>query len=144
MAETITSIQKPAPIFEEGAKSYLDLLTAQTEAGGALKPLGDTPTTRAAGFAPGVEAQSALAQAAQQQAASQAGLGTLSFDQTTGALSGVGSGSGIAGYQPFLDQAGTQAGLGQDALASGLGTVGTGLQDIGTASTTLGDRKSVV
>ena len=144
MAETITSIQQPAPIFEEGAKSYLDLLTAQTEAQGALKPLGDTPTTRAAGFAPGVEAQSALAQAAQQQAATQGGLGTLSFDQTTGALSGVGSGSGIAGYQPFLDQAGTQAGLGQTALQTGLGNVGAGLTDIGTASTTLGGVPSYI
>jgi len=144
MAETVTTIQQPAPIFEEGAKSYLDLLTAQTEAQGALKPLGDTPTTRAEGFAPGVEAQSALQQAAQQQAATQGGLGTLSFDPTTGAVAGVGSGTGIAGYQPFLDQAGTQAGLGQDALASGLGTVGTGLQDIGTASTTLGGVPSYI
>ena len=137
MAETVTTIQQPAPIFEEGAKSYLDLLTAQTEAAGALKPLGDTPTTRAEGFAPGVEAQGALAQAAQQQAATQAGLGTLSFDPATGALSGVGTGTGIAGYQPFLDQAGTQAGLGQDALATGLGAVGT-------ASTTLGGVPSYI
>jgi len=144
MAETITTVQQPAPIFEEGAKSYLDLLTAQTEAAGALQPLGATPTTRAAGFAPGVEAQSALAQAAQQQAATQGGLGTLSFDQTTGALSGVGSGSGIAGYQPFLDQAGTQAGLGQTALQTGLGNVGAGLTDIGTASTTLGGVPSYI
>jgi len=144
MAETVTTIQQPAPIFEEGAKSYLDLLTAQTEAQGALKPLGDTPTTRAEGFAPGVEGQSALAQAAQQQAATQAGLGTLSFDPTTGALSGVGTGTGIAGYQPFLDQAGTQAGLGQTALQTGLGTVGTGLTDIGTASTTLGGVPSYI
>jgi len=60
MAETVTTIQQPAPIFEEGAKSYLDLLTAQTQAAGALKPLGDTPTTRAEGFAPGVESQGAL------------------------------------------------------------------------------------
>ena len=137
MAETITTIQEPAPIFKEGAKSYLDLLTAQTEAAGALKPLGDTPTTRAEGFAPGVESQGALAQAAQQQAATQAGLGTLSFDPATGALSGVGTGTGIAGYQPFLDQAGTQAGLGQDALATGLGAVGT-------ASTTLGGVPSYI
>jgi len=137
MAETVTTIQQPAPIFEEGAKSYLDLLTAQTEAAGALKPLGDTPITRAEGFAPGVEGQSALAQAAQQQAAKQAGLGTLTFDPTTGALSGVGTGTGIAGYQPFLDAAGTQAGLGQDALAAGLGTVGT-------ASTTLGGVPSYI
>ena len=144
MAETITSIQQPAPIFEEGAKTYLDLLSAQTEAQGALQPLGATPTTRAAGFAPGVEAQSALQQKAQQQAATQGGLGALTFDQTTGAISGVGSGSGIAGYQPFLDAAGTQAGLGQTALATGLTNVGTGLADIGTASTTLGGVPSYI
>jgi hypothetical protein len=144
MAETVTTIQQPAPIFEEGAKSYLDLLTAQTEAAGALKPLGDTPTTRAEGFAPGVEAQGALAQAAQQQAATQAGLGTLSFDPATGALSGVGTGTGIAGYQPFLDQAGTQAGLGQASLQTGLGNVQAGLSDIGTASTTLGGVPSYI
>ena len=144
MAETVTTIQQPAPIFEEGAKSYLDLLTAQTEAAGALKPLGDTPTTRAEGFAPGVEAQGALAQAAQQQAATQGGLGALTFDQTTGAISGVGSGTGIAGYQPFLDAAGTQAGLGQTALQTGLTNVGAGLTDIGTASTTLGGVPSYI
>jgi len=137
MAETVTTIQEPAPIFKEGAKSYLDLLTAQTEAAGALKPLGDTPITRAEGFAPGVEGQSALAQAAQQQAAQQAGLGTLTFDQDTGAISGMGTGTGIAGYQPFLDAAGTQATAGQDALATGLGTVGT-------ASTTLGGVPSYI
>jgi len=146
MAETInqTITNKPAPIFEEGAKSYLDLLTAQTEAAGALQPLGATPTTRAEGFAPGVEAQSALAQQAQQQAATQGGLGALTFDQTTGAISGVGSGTGIAGYQPFLDQAGTQAGLGQTALQTGLGNVQAGLTDIGTASTTLGGVPSYI
>ena len=144
MAETITSIQQPAPIFEEGAKTYLDLLSAQTEAQGALQPLGATPTTRAAGFAPGVEAQSALQQKAQQQAATQGGLGALTFDQTTGAISGVGSGSGIAGYQPFLDAAGTQAGLGQTALQTGLTNVGAGLTDIGTASTTLGGVPSYI
>ena len=146
MAETInqTITNKPAPIFEEGAKSYLDLLTAQTEAAGALQPLGATPTTRAAGFAPGVEAQSALAQKAQQQAATQGGLGALTFDQTTGAISGVGSGTGIAGYQPFLDAAGTQAGLGQTALQTGLTNVGAGLTDIGTASTTLGGVPSYI
>jgi len=142
MAET-TLIQN-RPVFETGAEKYLELLTGQTTAEGALKPLGATPTTRAAGFAPGVEAQSALAQAAQQQAATQGGLGTLSFDQDTGAISGVGSGSGIAGYQPFLDQAGTQAGLGQTALATGLTNVGTGLDDIGTASTTLGGVPSYI
>ena len=142
MAET-TLIQN-RPVFESGAEKYLELLTGQTTAAGALKPLGATPTTRAAGFAPGVEAQSALAQKAQQQAATQGGLGALTFDQTTGAISGVGSGQGIAGYQPFLDAAGAQATAGQTALQTGLTNVGTGLADIGTASTTLGGVPSYI
>ena len=133
--DTITNITQPAPIFEEGAKKYLSELTKQTDYTKAI----DTSK-----FAPGVAQQNALAQAAQQQAATQAGLGTLSFDPATGALSGVGTGTGIAGYQPFLDQAGTQAGLGQTALQTGLGTVGTGLTDIGTASTTLGGVPSYI
>ncbi len=51
--DTLTTITQPAPLFEQGAKKYLELLTAQTGAQGALQPLGATPTTRAAGFAPG-------------------------------------------------------------------------------------------
>ena len=88
--DTLTTITQPAPLFEKGAEKYLELLTAQTGAAGALKPLGATPTTRAECFAPGVAQQSALAQATQQQAATQAGLGTLAFDPTTGAT-GTGS-----------------------------------------------------
>jgi len=152
MAETVTTIQQPAPIFEEGAKSYLDLLTAQTEAAGALKPLGDTPTTRAEGFAPGVEAQGALAQAAQQQAATQAGLGTLAFDPTTGAVTGTTGATGIGGYQQFLTPAAAQAGAAQTTLGNVRGQLtgaqtAAGLaqplltqagQDIGTSQQTLG------
>ena len=48
----------------------------------------------------------ALQQRAQQQAETQAGLGTLQFDPTTGAVSGV-TGTGVAGFQPFLDTAQT-------------------------------------
>ena len=101
MAETITNITQPAPIFEEGAKKYLAELTGQTDVSRAL----DTSK-----FAPGVAQQSALAQAAQQQAATQAGLGTLAFDPTTGAISGLSkAGTGIGGYQQFLDPAAAQA-----------------------------------
>ena len=51
----------------------------------------------------------ALQQQAQQQAATQAGLGTLQFDPNTGAVSGV-QGTGVAGFQPFLSDAQTTLG----------------------------------
>ena len=51
---------------------------------------------------------------AQQQAATQAGLGTLSFDPTTGTVTGVGAGTGVGGFQPFLDSA--QAATGPTAF----------------------------
>ena len=101
MAETITNITQPAPIFEEGAKKYLAELTGQTDVSRAL----DTSK-----FAPGVAQQNTLAQAMQQQAASQAGLGTLGFDPTTGAITGTTGATGIGGYQQFLDPAAAQAG----------------------------------
>ncbi len=47
---------------------------------------------------------SPLQQQAAQMAATQAGLGTLTFDPA-GAVSGVGQGTGIAGFQPFLSAA---------------------------------------
>ena len=150
--DTLTTITQPAPLFEKGAEKYLELLTAQTGAAGALKPLGATPTTRAAGYAPGVAEQSALAQATQQQAATQAGLGTLAFDPTTGAISGLTPGTGIGGYQQYLDPAAAQAQAAGTTLGNVRGQL-TGAQaaaaqaqplltqagqDIGTAATTLG------
>jgi len=143
MAETITNITQPAPIFEEGAKKYLSELTGQTDVSRAL----DTSK-----FAPGVASQNTLAQAMQQQAASQAGLGTLGFDATTGAITGTTGATGIGGYQQFLDPAAAQAGTAASTLGNvrgqltGAGTA-AGLaqplltqagQDIGTAGTTLG------
>ena len=47
---------------------------------------------------------SPLQQQAAQMQATQAGLGTLTFDPS-GAVSGVGQGTGIAGFQPFLTAA---------------------------------------
>ena len=58
---------------------------------------------------PQVAGQNVLTQAAQQQAATQAGLGQLQFD-ATGAVTGAGTGTGVAGYQPFLDQAAAYSG----------------------------------
>ena len=56
-------------------------------------------------MSPQIAGQNVFTQQAQQQAASQAGLGALTFDPTTGAVTGAGQGTGIAGYQPFLQQA---------------------------------------
>jgi len=55
-------------------------------------------------ISPKVAQLSPLVQAAQQRAATQAGLGTLQFSPT-GELTGVGAGTGIAAYQPYLQAA---------------------------------------
>ena len=96
MAEQ-TTISRPAPYLEAAGQSYLDLLT---------KKVGQAPTPQElAAMSPQVAGQNVLTQQAQQQAATQAGLGALTFDPTTGAVTGIGQGTGIAGYQPFLEQA---------------------------------------
>jgi len=143
---TQTTIVRPAPDVEAASKSYLEKLKTQVEPAAALQPLGAAPTPRVEGYAPGVEAQSALTQAAQQQAAAQAGY---AFDPATGAVTGA----GVAGYQPYLDIAGQRGAAGISALgtipgqqitaaqtAAGLAQplLGGAATDIGTAATTLG------
>jgi hypothetical protein len=98
MAEQ-TTISRPAPYLEAAGEKFIDLASQL-----AAKPV-DTSA-----FAPTIAGQNVLTQAAQQQAATQAGLGTLQFDPTTGAVSGVGTGTGVAGYQPFLQQAAAYSG----------------------------------
>jgi Arc/MetJ-type ribon-helix-helix transcriptional regulator len=98
MAEQ-TTISRPAPYLEAAGQTLLDLTTKLTG-----QPV-DTSK-----FAPSIAGQNVLTQAAQQQAATQAGLGSLSFDPTTGAVTGAGAGTGIAGYQPFLQQAAAYSG----------------------------------
>ena len=100
MAENVTqtTITQAPEYLQPGIEKFLDLSVAQ--AGDAI----DTSK-----FAPSVVGLGALQQQAQQQAATQAGLGTLQFDQTTGAVSGV-TGTGVAGYQPFLTDAQTTLG----------------------------------
>ena len=93
MAETVTSIQQAPDYLKPGIEKFLEGATAQ--AGQAM----DTST-----FAPSVVGLGALQQQAQQKAATQAGLGTLQFDPTTGAVSGV-QGTGVAGFEPFLQTA---------------------------------------
>ena len=97
MAEN-TTINRPAPYLEAAGETLLDLTTKLTG-----QPVDTTK------FAPSVANQNVLSQQAQQQAASQAGLGTLTFGPQ-GQVSGVGAGTGVAGYQPFLDQAAQYSG----------------------------------
>jgi len=96
---TQTTIARPAPYLEKAGERFVDLSAKL-----AAKPV-DTSK-----FAPTIAGQNVLTQAAQQQAATQAGLGTLQFDPTTGAVTGVGTGTGVAGYQPFLQQAAAYSG----------------------------------
>jgi hypothetical protein len=100
MATDYTQTVRRAPFLEAAQENYIDLLTQQV--GRAPGSVG-VPTLAELG--PQVAGQNVLTQAAQQQAATQAGLGQLTFDATTGAVTGVGTGTGVAGYQPFLDQA---------------------------------------
>ena len=95
MAEEVLqrTITQAPDYLQPGIEKYLEGAVAQ--AGQAI----DTSQ-----FAPSVVGLGALQQQAQQQAATQAGLGTLQFNPTTGAVSGV-QGTGVAGYQPFLQSA---------------------------------------
>ena len=115
MATDYTQTTRRAPFIEAAQENYIDLLTQQvgrapgsqiTDAQGNV--IGTVPTLAELG--PQVSAQNVLTQAAQQQAATQAGLGQLTFDPTTGAVTGAGTGTGVAGYQPFLDQASAYSG----------------------------------
>jgi len=108
----MTQITRPSPIIEEAQKAYLTSLRDQVET-----PL-DTSQ-----FAPSVVGRTALDQAIQQQTATQAGLGTLQFDPTSGAISGV-AGTGVAGFQPFLDTAQTTLGGVQPFITAAAGRTG--------------------
>jgi hypothetical protein len=98
MAEqTTTTIARPAPYLEAAGQTYLDLLTQK---------VGQAPTAQElTAMSPQIAGQGQFTQAAQQAAARQAGLGALTFDPTTGAVTQIGAGTGIAGYEPFLQQA---------------------------------------
>jgi len=99
--ETITQTNLPAPFIETMGKTFGEGITRL-----GAKPIDTTK------FQPTVAYQGALGQAGQQAAASQAGLGALQFDPTTGAVTGAGQGTGIAGYQPYLGAAGALTGPG--------------------------------
>ena len=105
MATDYTQTVRRAPFLEAAQENYIDLLTQQVG-----RAPGSTGVPTLAELGPQVAGQNVLTQAAQQQAATQAGLGQLTFDPTTGAVTGAGTGTGVAGYQPFLDQASAYSG----------------------------------
>ena len=113
MAEVTKTQALPAPFIETLGKTFGEQL-------GRLTPTAIDTSKFAPEVAPQI--QGGFTQAAQQAAATQAGLGALQFDATTGAVSGMGAGTGISGYQPFLEGAealtGTGAGTGAGSIAS--------------------------
>jgi protein-disulfide isomerase-like protein with CxxC motif len=69
-----------------------------------ILPLGEGETLDLSGVMPQVAGVNPLIQAAQQQAATQAGYGPLTYN-AQGEITGMGQGTGIAAYQPFIQQA---------------------------------------
>ena len=114
MAEEVLqrSITEAPDYLKPGIEKFLELSVDQ-----AAQPM-DTSK-----FAPSVVGLGGLQQQAQQQAATQAGLGTLQFDPTTGAVSGV-TGQGVAGFEPFLQTAQQTMGGVQPFITAAAGRTG--------------------
>ena len=106
--ETVTQTNLPAPFIETMGKTFGEGITRL-----AAKPIDTTK------FQPTVAEVGTVGQAAQQAAASQAGLGQLTFG-AEGQVTGIGQGTGIAGYQPYLSAA---TGLLGPGAGTGVGTV---------------------
>jgi len=104
MAVDYTQTTRRSPEIEAAQESYLDLLTQQV---GRAPGSAGVPTLGELG--PQIAGQNVLTQAAQQQAATQGGLGALTFG-TEGQVTGVGAGTGVSGYEPYLTQAGQYSG----------------------------------
>jgi hypothetical protein len=94
--DTTETITRPAPFIEAAAIPLTQRLMP------LLDPARATDTSA---FAPQVAAQTGIQQAAIQKGLDAAGLGQATFDATTGELTGVGQGTGISAFEPFLAQA---------------------------------------
>ena len=110
MAEVTKTQALPAPFIETLGKTFGEQL-------GRLAPQAIDTTQ----FQPTLATTGGVGQAAQQAAATQAGLGQLQFG-SSGEITGVGAGSGVGAYQPYLAGAqgltGTGAGTGVGSIAS--------------------------
>ena len=114
-----------SPEFEAAQESYIDLLTQQV---GRAPGTAGIPTLAQLG--PQVARVDPLTQAAQQRAATQAGLGQLTFTPE-GTVDTIGTGTGVAGFEPFLDQA-------KQFQTDAATTLGAVPSDIAAARATLG------
>ena len=99
-----TTTTRRAPFLEAAQEEYIDLLT---QAAGRAPGTAGVPTLAELG--PTIAGVDPLTQAAQQAAATQAGLGQLTFG-TDGQITGIGTGTGVQGFQPFFDQAAAYSG----------------------------------
>ena len=97
--QDITQTTRRAPFLEAAQENYIDLLTQQV---GRAPGSAGVPTLAELG--PQVSGVDPLTQAAQQRVATQAGLGQLTFGPE-GQIASVGTGTGVAGFEPFLDKA---------------------------------------
>ena len=96
-----TTIQRPAPFIEGAGAAFT----------GRLVPLLDpAKATDVASLYKDPSQQNILAQQGLQQQATQAGLGALTFGDD-GTVTNVAPGTGVAGFQPFLNEAQRLAGV---------------------------------
>ena len=87
-----------SPDLEASQKRYLS----------GLNTLTNVPTDTSK-FAPEVQRKSDFSMAAQQELARQAGLGAITFD-AQGGVKSVGAGTGVMGFEPYLNQAAQYSG----------------------------------
>jgi len=93
-------------ILQTGASP--DLEASQKRYLSGLNTLTNVPTDTSK-FAPEVQRQSDFSMAAQQELARQAGLGAITFD-AQGGVKSVGAGTGVMGFEPYLNQAAQYSG----------------------------------
>lgn len=120
---TVTNITKTE--YAPSIKGAADSFTARL-----LPVLDPSKAVDTGQFAPSVAGVTGAQKAAQQMAATQAGLGALQFDPQTGTITDVGPGDGIAGFEPFLQQA---TGLADAGVSAALLGQGVGRADIDAA-----------
>ena len=100
--DVTTQVSVPAPFIESAGKVFLTGLEK------VLDPAAAVDTTK---FRPQVADQNILQQQALQQAATSAGLGQLTFGGLEGTVSGIGAGTGVASFEPFLTESQRLAGV---------------------------------
>jgi hypothetical protein len=100
--EVRTDIALPAPFIESAGKVFLTRLEDVLDPEAAI----DTSA-----FAPTVAGQNVLQQQALQQAAKSAGLGQIQFGGPGGTISGIGTGTGVASFEPFVAESQRLAGI---------------------------------